>query len=157
MMHSAHVRLAAAAQDLHMNKSDVGSAPEAIRPAERMVRPKAIEILRERLASLCDDEHCACAAAAHLGVFCQGFQNLTDRELRQRFDWIARKRPKATRAELERLVSLYHVGRQEVTGAVLCCDAETREHCACDGWNMFDNRQLETFCIELAGRAVRIE
>jgi hypothetical protein len=157
MMHSPQVVPAAAAQDLLMSKSDVGPAPQPIRPAERMARPKAIEILRDRLTSLCDEEHCACEVAAHLGVFCQGFRNQSDRQLRQRFDWIASKRPKASRAEIERLVSLYHVGRQEVTGAVLCCDVETREHCACDGWNMFDNHQLETFCSELADRSVRIE
>jgi hypothetical protein len=156
-MHSAQVGPAAAVQDLIMDKTNASPAPEAIRPVEQMTRPKAIEILRAKLMSLRDDEHCACAAAAHLGVFCQGFRKLSDRELRQRFNWIARKRPKATRADLEGLVSLYHIGRQEVTGSALCCDAETREHCGCDGWNMFDNRQLETFCAELAGRAVRIE
>jgi hypothetical protein len=134
-----------------------GSTPQSILGVEKLSRPKAIEVLREKLKNQCDEEHCACAAAAHLGVFCQGFRKLSDAEFRKRFDWIARKRPKAPRAELERLVSLYHLGRQEVTGTAICCDLETREHCACDGWNMFDNQQLEKFCLELAGRAIRIE
>lgn len=124
---------------------------------EHVSRPQAIEILRSRLKRLCNDETCACGAAADLGIFCQGFRDLSDRELRNRFDWIARKRPKASRAELERLVGLYHRGRQEVTGAEVCCDAETREHCGCDGWNRFDNRELEKFCLELAGRRVEID
>jgi hypothetical protein len=140
-----------------MDKSLAGSPPEAIQRIDHLSRPKAIEILRMSLEAVCDDEHCACAAAAHLGVFCQGFRKLSDAEFRKRFDWIARKRPKASRAELERLVSLYHLGRQEVTGSSICCDAETRDHCACDGWNMFDNHQLEQFCLELAGRPIRIE
>ena len=61
-----------------------------------------------------------------------------------------------TRSELEHVVSLYHLGRQEVRGAALCCDVETREHCACDGWNRFDNAALESFCLELTGRRVEI-
>jgi hypothetical protein len=140
-----------------MQSDLTGSTPQSILGVEKLSRPKAIEVLREKLKNMCDEEHCACAAAAHLGVFCQGFRKLSDAEFRQRFDWIARKRPKAPRAELERLVSLYHLGRQEVTGAAICCDAETREHCACDGWNMFDNSQLEKFCLELAGRSIRID
>jgi len=94
--------------------------------------------------------------AARSGLFCHGFQDLSDAQFRKRFDWIAAKRPKASRAELEQLVSLYHLGRQEVRGAALCCDVETREHCACDGWNRFDNEKLEEFCLELTGRPVRI-
>jgi hypothetical protein len=140
-----------------MDKSLAGSPPEAIQNIDHLSRPKAIEILRLSLQALCDDEHCACAADAHFGVFCQGFRHLSDAEFRKRFDWIARKRPKAPRAELERLVSLYHLGRQEATGSSICCDAETRDHCACDGWNMFDNRQLEAFCLEVAGRPVHID
>ncbi|HEY3204333.1 MAG TPA: hypothetical protein VGL03_11800 [Thermoanaerobaculia bacterium] len=130
--------------------------PDSPQAAESLSRPQAIALVRERLKSLCDDEHCACAAAAHFGVFCGGLRNLSDEEFRRRFDWIARTRPRATRGELEKVVSLYHIGRQEVTGAELCCDVETREHCACDGWNMFDNRALERICMELTGRSIRI-
>ena len=56
-------------------------------------RPQAIAAIREKLAAMCDDEHCACEAAAHLGVFCRGFRDLPDAALRGRFDWIARSRP----------------------------------------------------------------
>ena len=81
-----------------------------------LTRPQAIAAIRERLAKLCDEEHCACSAAAHLGVMCKGFAAMTDDQLRKRFDWIARRRPDASREELERLVSLYHIGREEVGG-----------------------------------------
>ena len=140
-----------------MQSDPIGSAPQGILNSEKLSRPQAIELLREKLKAMCDDEHCACSAAAHLGVFCQGFRKMSDADFRKRFDWIARKRPKAPREEIERLVSLYHLGRQEVTGSPICCDAETREHCACDGWNMFDNQQLEKFCLELAGRNVHVD
>jgi len=124
--------------------------------AEALSRPQAIERIRERLAPLTNEEHCMCSVAGTLGIFCQGFRKLSDQEFRRRFDWIARKRPGASRQELERLVSLYHSGRQQITGAKLCCDVETREHCVCDGWNAFENPELERLCLELTGRPVRI-
>jgi hypothetical protein len=130
--------------------------PDSLQTVDSLSRPQTIALVRERLKSLCDDEHCACAAAAHFGVFCGGLRSLSVEDFRRRFDWIARTRPGATRPELEKLVSLYHLGRQQVTGADLCCDVETREHCSCDGWNMFDNRALERVCAELTGRFIRI-
>jgi hypothetical protein len=123
---------------------------------DQLSRPQAIERIRGALLARAGEEECACCVAARFGVFCRGFQSLSDRDFRRRFDWIARSRPQATRAELEHVVGLYHLGRQEVTGAALCCDVETREHCVCDGWNRFDNAALEKFCLELTGRSVRI-
>jgi len=123
---------------------------------ETIRRPDAIEWIRRKLLPLTDAEHCMCSAASKWGIFCQGFRALSDAEFRLRFDWIAASRPQASRAELEELVSLYHRGRQEVGRARLCCDVETREHCACDGWNQFDNRDLERLCRELGGRRVQI-
>jgi hypothetical protein len=125
-------------------------------PVERLSRPHAIEILRAKLKTLTDADHCMCAAATRLGVFCRGFKPLSDEEFRRRFWWIARTRPGATRQELEEIVNLYHLGRQEVTGAAICCDVETREHSACDGWNTFDNAMLETFFLELFSWRVSI-
>ena len=81
---------------------------------------------------------------------------MTDKEFRQRFNWIARPRPRASREELEELVSAYHLGRQQIAGAILCCDVETRDHCACDGWNQFDNSALEAFCLQVTGQKIRI-
>ena len=69
---------------------------------------------------------------------------------------LASKRPSASREELEKCVSAYHLGRQEVQGVGICCDVETREHCACDGWNQFDNAALEKFCLEITGARVSI-
>ena len=123
---------------------------------KRLSRPEAIERIRVRLKELTDDEHCACSVAGDRGIFCAGFRSLSDNEFRGRFSWIAGKRPRASRQELEDLVSLYHLGRQEVGRAELCCDVETREHCACDGWNRFDNANLEKFVKELTGVSVRV-
>jgi len=124
---------------------------------EYLSRPRAIALLRDRLSSLTDDEHCACAVAAKENVFCAGFRELSAAELRRRFSWIAKSRPGISREELESLISVYHLGRQQVAGLTLCCDVETREHCGCDGWNRFDNLALEGAILELTGRRVLVE
>jgi hypothetical protein len=127
-----------------------------IRPVEAISRPMAIARIRRILSAATDDEHCACVVAARYGVFCQGFSSLSDKEFHERFHWIVRKRPGASREELERLASLYHLGRQQVMGDCVCCDVETRDHCGCDGWNGFDNRTLEKACLDLTGEPVHI-
>jgi hypothetical protein len=129
---------------------------ENTQPIERLSRPRAIERIRSALLARSGEDECACAVAARSAIFCHGLRELSDAEFRKRFHWIAARRRSATRAELEHLVSPYHLGRQEVRGAAVCCDIETREHCACDGWNRFDNRELERFCLELTGETVQI-
>ena len=123
---------------------------------DRMSRPQAIEEIRKILKALPQDDMCACAITARYGIFCKGFAQFSDEELKAKFSWIARPRPKVSRSELERLASAYHRGRQEVTGTELCCDVETREHCGCDGWNTFDNAAIEDLYKGLTGRQVRI-
>jgi hypothetical protein len=126
------------------------------RPIEVMTRPQAIERIRRCLSAGETDQQCACVVASRYGVFCGGFSKLSDKEFRQRYHWIVRKRPGASREELERLASLYHIGRQQVTGSAVCCDVETREHCGCDGWNAYDSRTLESVCFDLTGEVIQI-
>jgi hypothetical protein len=128
----------------------------ATAPSERLSRPEVIARIRATLASLTDEENCACAVAARYGILCGGFAGIPDREFRDRFGWIARTRPEASRPELEEIVSAYHLGRQQTRGAAVCCDVETREHCACDGWNQFDSAALEKFCLQITGDRVVI-
>jgi len=119
-------------------------------------RPEAIAQLRKKLASLTDTEHCVCTVAQRLGLPCQGFAALPDKEFRNRFAWIAEKRPKASRDEMNELANLYILGRQEATGAAVACDVETREHDLCGGWNTFDNETLQKFFGNVFGRDVKI-
>lgn len=151
MIHSTYAAGRLTARDCHRMKDDRNS--DAI---QHLSRPQAIEVLREKLKSVTDEDHCMCAAAARMGIFCRGFARLSDEEFRKRFRWIASTRPGAVRKDLEEVVNLYHLGRQEVTGAAICCDVETREHAGCDGWNTFDNATLETFFQEIVGRPARI-
>src|SRR5262252_6125686 len=125
-------------------------------PPQPMTRPQAIDRIRRCLSAGETDEQCACVVASRYGMFCGGFAKLSDKELRQRYHWIVRKHPGIAREELERLASLYHVGRQQATGCALCCDVETRDHCGCDGWNSFDSRTLESVCFDMTGEVIRI-
>jgi hypothetical protein len=126
------------------------------RPSVSMTRPQAIDRIRRCLVAGETDEQCACVVASRYGAFCGGFSKLSDKELRQRYHWIARKHPGISREELERLASLYHVGRQQATGSTICCDVETRDRCGCDGWNGYDSRTLESVCFDLTGEVIQI-
>jgi len=126
------------------------------RPVQPMTRPQAIDRIRRCLSAGETDEQCACVVAGRYGMFCGGFAKISDKELRQRYHWIVRKHPGISREELERLASLYHLGRQQATGSALCCDVETRDHCGCDGWNSYDSRTLESVCFDLTGEVIHI-
>jgi hypothetical protein len=128
----------------------------APRLVEKLSRPQAIDKMRQKLQKLSDQDHCVCSVVGELGIFCRGFKALPEKELRKRYHWISRTRPKAPREAIEELANLYHLGRQEVTGAAICCDVETREHGGCDGWNNFANTQLEEFYLALMGEPVEI-
>src|SRR5262245_28679147 len=119
-------------------------------------RPEALARLREKLRVLTDDEHCVCAVATRLGLPCGGFSHFSDDELRRRFPWIADRRPRASRGELEELVNRYLLARQEIAGAAVACDVETRERDLCRGWSAFDNPELEDLYWRVFGRRVRI-
>src|SRR5512141_316943 len=125
-------------------------------PVEKLSRPQAIEKMRQKLRTLTDQDHCVCSVVGQLGIFCRGFKALPEKDLRSRYQWIAKKRPNAPREMIEELANLYHIGRQEVTGAALCFDVETREHAGCDGWNNFDTGQLEEFYLALTGDSAEI-
>jgi hypothetical protein len=137
----------------HPFMENESGAPRLI---EKLSRPQAIEKMRQKLRKLTDQDHCVCAVVGELGIFCKGFKGLPEKELRQRYHWISRRRPNAPRELIEELANLYQLGRQEVTGAAISCDVETREHAGCDGWNTFNNQQLEEFYLALTGEQAEI-
>jgi len=131
-------------------------APETTMEIEHLTRPEAIARLRERLKTFAENDHCVCETVGRLGVFCGGFKRLSDAEFKQRFQWIAVRRPNDPRQGLEALASMYHEGRQEATGAEICCDIETKEHGGCDGWNQFDATALERFHLAMMGSPIKV-
>lgn len=129
---------------------------EAVQAVEHLSRPEAIARLRERLSSFAGKDHCVCETVGRLGIFCGGFRKMPDKQFNERFQWIVARHRNEPRQSLEALASLYHEGRQEVTGATICCDVETKEHGGCDGWNQFDGDALERFHLALVGSPIKV-
>ena len=121
---------------------------------EAIPRTEAIDLLREELLKLTDDDNSICKIAAEKGIFCQGFHRYGDGTLRRCYSWLDRKRPGLSREELEDLANRWQLARQEVDGLPLACDVQQREHDSCGGWDDFSNEDLSRFCSELTGRHV---
>jgi hypothetical protein len=118
-----------------------------------ITRSEAIELLRTRCAALVDDEHSLCEVAARLHFYCGGFSQWPSHELKQRYDWIARRNPHVTRRELESLANRWQLARQFVLDSPLSCDsmAQEKTHPVCRGWAGHSDEDLARFCQELTG------
>ncbi len=123
---------------------------------EYVSRPSLIVALRNELAHRANGEMSICKLAAQTGVFCKGFRRYSDAELRERYSWIARKNPDASRAELEETADRWQMARQDVIGAATACDVQQLEHDACGGWDDFTNEELSRFLLDLTGRTVEV-
>ena len=131
-------------------KTEPAPPPKAI-----ISRAKAIAILRhtflKELESR-DGETSMCKLAAERGIFCHGFAQFGDGELRRVYDWIARKDATATREDLEEIANRWQIARQEFREMPLACDVQQREHDTCRGWDDFTNEQLATYIEEATGK-----
>ncbi len=123
---------------------------------KQITRAQAIEALRSRFLELVDDEHCMCLVASKLHVFCGGFSQWKTHELRQRYDWIVKRRPRITRRELEDLANRWQLARQFVQETPLSCDTQSLEHHTCQGWQGFSDEQLAGFHRDLLAEEVEI-
>ena len=121
---------------------------------EYVSRSSAIATLRSELSRRAGGEMSICKLAAQQGIFCGGMRRFTDRELKKRFGWIAKKNAEASREELEDLADRWQLARQEVLGALTACDVQQLEHDSCGGWDDFSNEELAGFVRELTGRDV---
>jgi len=124
---------------------------------EIVSRPSLIVSLREELRSRANGEMSICKLAAQTGIFCKGFRRYTDGELKERYSWIAKKHPDASRQELETVADRWQLARQDVLGATTSCDVQQFEHDACDGWDDFSNEDLAAFLRQLTGRSVVVK
>ena len=118
-----------------------------------ITRNEAIDLLRSEFQKLTDEDHCMCSVAAARGIFCGGFRQYSDDDLRQRYWWIVRRRPSITREQLEQIANDWQLTQQEVKDAPLACDVQTRVHDTCRGWDDFTNEQLAT---AYTGKAVSV-
>ena len=121
-----------------------------------ITRGEAIALLRRKCVALVDAELCEVAARLH--VLCGGFSQWKFHELKQRYDWIARRRPGVTRKELESLANRWQLARQFVLDEPLSCDVQEREktHPVCGGWEGHSDEDLARFCQELTGEDVQV-
>ena len=124
---------------------------------ETVERTQAIDLLRDALLQRIDDDKSACRVAAEKGIFCRGFTQFTDPQLRQKYAWITRRHPKMSREELEGIADRWQLARQEVNDLPIACDVQTRERDLCGGWNDFSNDQLSAFLFELTGQRIDVE
>ncbi len=87
--------------------------PTPVPQPEPVSREELVERLRLALAELTDQETSICKAAAERGIFCRGFARYNDQQLRRKYDWIVRKRPGMTRADLEQVANDWQLAQQE--------------------------------------------
>lgn len=120
-----------------------------------VTRTRAIEELRAALLTLVDDDHSLCEVAAREGIVCRGFRQFSDEELRERYDWIAKKRGAISRAELEKLANEWQLARQFVQNDAFACDVQAREHDTCGGWDDITDDMIVEALRKLRGEEVR--
>lgn len=123
---------------------------------DSITRDQAIDLLRTAIRGMTDEETSMCKLAAERNIFCHGFAHFDDEELRQCFDWIVRKQPARSRAELEETANLWQLARQEVLGHPCACDVQQREGDLCKGWDNFSDQRLVSFYQELTGKTISI-
>lgn len=122
----------------------------ALPQPEVVSRESLIAGVRMELLRLAGDDQSICRLAAGRGIFCHGFSQFADADLRHRLQWIARRRPDATRAEMEELGDKWQLARQEVNALPTSCDVQKREQDLCGGWNDFSDEDLVRFRRELS-------
>lgn len=121
-----------------------------------LTRSETIEALSRRFLELVDDDHSICEVAAHGGFFCGGFAQWTFEQLKQRYNWIADRRPDITREELEKMANAWQLARRQTHAVPLACDVQSREHDTCKGWDEWDNEDLAHFYKQLDGADIEV-
>ena len=119
-------------------------------------RAAAIRMLRDSFLARTDQEHSMCDVASREKIFCGGFRAWSDEELRKRYATLEARRPGLPRVAFEELANKWQLGRQIVQGSPLACDAQTKEHATCRGWDAFSNADLERFCAEVLGETLAV-
>ena len=119
-------------------------------------RAQAIQALRRTLLEMTDDDHSMCRVASEKGIYCRGFRQLTDEQMRQKYEWILRRKPDMSRVELEELANRWQLARQIVDQVPISCDAQQIEHDTCSGWDGVTDEDLIRFHRELLSEEIEI-
>lgn len=123
-----------------------------------LTRDEAIGDIREALLGLVDEKNSVCKVAGELGLFCGGFAQWSDDELKERFPWIVRQHPDISRGELEVLANRWCLTRQSQEHGRVPCDllARAPERKPCAGWQEWYEAEIARFHHELFGENVRV-
>lgn len=121
-----------------------------------VTRSEAIQGIRSALLELVDDEHSACQVAADNNIYCRGFRQYSDEELRERYDWLVERTGTSDRKRLEVLANKWQLARQLVQDDELSCDVQCKERDTCQGWDTHSLDQLERYYQQLCHETVRI-
>jgi hypothetical protein len=126
------------------------AAPKAL----PISRAAAIAMLRAALVQIAGPDTSICKAAAERGIFCRGFRRDDDAALRDRYQWIAERRPGISRDDLEDLGDRWQLARQELHHMPTACDVQAEEHDTCGGWDDFSAGELSRFIFEVTKERV---
>lgn len=123
---------------------------------KELTRTEAIERLRGALLPLLDDHTSLCRLAAERGIFCRGFSQWSDDQLRERFPWFERFEHGLSRTDLEQRANTWLLHRQHLGSGRLPCDVPVGEGrpVPCWGWDEFYEAELADFVSELSGEEV---
>ena len=124
---------------------------------KQLTREAAIQDLRDALVASAG-EHSLCRVAKEKHIYCGGFGQWKLHELKARYPQITRSRGRLSRAQMEDLADRWQLARQQVLGEELSCDVQMREGRlrTCEGWDEFEDQELERFHAELCGEEIRI-
>lgn len=116
-----------------------------------VTREEAIDRLRSALIERAAEDESLCRTAARQGIFCRGFNQFDEDELRRKYWWIVQKRPDITRVELEEVADRWQLSQQDVSSLACACDVQTAAHDTCRGWDDFTSPQLAAWVRQLTG------
>ena len=121
-----------------------------------MTRDQAVRAIRRKLLEMTDDDHSMCQVASEKGIYCRGYRQLSDEQMKQKYEWFLRRNPGMSRPELEDLANRWQLARQIVDKVPISCDAQQIEHDTCSGWDGFSDAELVRFHRDLLAEEIQI-
>lgn len=118
----------------------------------KYTREDALRKIREYLAANTRDDETTCQATARLGIFCGGYDQWTDEQLRELYPWLAKKMPRGTpREEFLKLIVAWDNARTLARKTPTTCDAKALDHEGCLGFDRFSSQELMQFFPKVFG------
>jgi hypothetical protein len=117
-------------------------------------RTEALEKIRAFLLEKRREDETTCQTAARLGIFCHGYDQWNDAQLREQYPWLAQRMPPDTpREELLKLIIAWDGARALVHRVATTCDAKQIDHDGCLGFSRFSDERLKKLFPQLFAAA----